>query len=240
MPELGLAYTTAFALGAAHALEVDHMAAVTAFVGHRPRWRTAVGFGLFWGLGHALAVLVAGTALAWSNWRLPPAANGWAELGVGLMLVALGIWALRAAARLHLHGPAEHGGHAHLHTHAAGRGPHRHEHPDQSLQVRRHRHLSTVVGALHGLAGTAPVVALVPVTLLPGKLPALMYLGAFGAGTMLAMGGYAALAAWAVSRLAATQRWARAVARATALASLVVGLWWIAAAAAALAIGVRR
>ncbi len=219
-----MAYAAALALGAAHALEVDHMVAVTAFIGNRPRIRTAVSFGVRWGLGHSLVVLLVGGALVWGSVTVPPHVTGWTELGVGAMLVALGLWALRAARRLHLHRPHEHEGHAHLHAHPPSQHPHHHRRVDAS---RRHRHLSTIVGAVHGLAGTAPVVALVPVTLIPHRWAALGYLAAFGAGTVLAMGVYATLAAIAVSRAASSVVVARIVAAVTASASLAVGAWWL-------------
>ena len=120
MNQVWALYLTALALGAGHALEVDHMVAVTAFVGGRPHLGTAVGFGVRWGVGHSLAVLVAGTALALSGLHIPPGGQDWAELGVGVMLVALGVWAANAARRLHVHLPQDHAGHAHLHAHPPG------------------------------------------------------------------------------------------------------------------------
>lgn len=233
MGELFAASAAAFALGASHALEVDHMVAVTTFVGGRPQLGTAARFGIRWGLGHAGAVLVAGAMLSWSGLRVPAAAAGWAELGVGVVLIALGWWAYRAARRLHVHDPHHHGGHAHLHAHPPETHPHSHDRADPT---RRHRHLATAVGAVHGLAGTAPLVALVPVTLLPGHWAALTYLAAFGLGTVLSMGLYAALAALAVGRAARSVSLAKTVARATALASLAVGVWWIIRAAGTLAV----
>jgi hypothetical protein len=223
-----IAYATAFALGAAHALEVDHMVAVSAFIGNRPKLGSAVSFGVRWGLGHSLVVLVVGGALVALGVTLPERVTGWAELGVGLMLVGLGIWALRASRRLHLHAPHDHGGHAHLHAHPPAHHPHDHAHHDPD---RRHRHLSTLVGAIHGLAGTAPVVALVPVTLMSSRWSAVGYLAAFGVGTILAMGLFSILAAAAAGKAASSVRTARVVAAATALASLAVGAWWIARAA---------
>jgi nickel/cobalt exporter len=227
MTELGLAFVTAFALGAQHALEVDHMVAVTAFVGGNPRFGAAIGFGVRWGLGHSLVVLIVGAALALSGLRIPGSVQDWAELGVGVMLVALGVWAGRVARRLHVHPPPSHGDHAHLHAHASGARPHVHEHASQSSH--RHGHLSTMVGAFHGLAGTAPIVAIIPVTLMPSKTAAIAYLASFGIGTVLAMGVYAGLAALAANRLATSGQVARVIALVTAGASLVVGLWWIGA-----------
>lgn len=221
---MGIALATAFALGVAHALEVDHMVAVSAFIGNRPHVRTAVSFGVRWGLGHSLVVLIVGGGLVWSGVAIPAGVSGWAELGVGAMLVVLGLWALRASRRIHVHAPHDHEGHAHLHAHSPAQHPHSHAHHDPA---RRHRHLSTLVGAVHGLAGTAPVVALIPVTLIPNTWAALAYLAAFGLGTVLAMGLYSVLAAVAAGRAASTVTLARVVALVTAAASLGVGTWWV-------------
>lgn len=229
MNHIWAAYATALALGAGHALEVDHMVAVTAFVGGRPRLRSALGFGARWAVGHSLVVLLVGGALVMIGVRVPAAAYQWAELLVGVTLVGLGLWAANAARRLHVHLPQDHAGHAHLHAHAPGGSPHVHEHRPSTDPARRHRHLPTVVGALHGLAGTVPVVALIPVTLMASKTAAIVYLGVFSAGTIVAMSAYAALAAVAVQRVAASARLARAVAWGTAAATFLVGVWWIVA-----------
>jgi len=54
---------TASALGLLHALELDHMVAVSAFVAQRPTPRAAANFGARWGIGHSGAVLLAGGLL---------------------------------------------------------------------------------------------------------------------------------------------------------------------------------
>ncbi|MBI4499886.1 MAG: hypothetical protein HY700_01875 [Gemmatimonadetes bacterium] len=237
MDAFSAAYAAAFTLGVAHALEVDHMVAVTAFVGGNPRFGTAASFGIRWGIGHALTVLVAGSLLAWSGMTVPAVAQRWAELGVGLALIGVGVWAWHNARRLHLHDPRRHGGHGHLHAHDGTGANHEHAHPpdhdrDHPADTdRRHAHLSTVVGAVHGLSGTAPVVALIPVTLMPSFGAAVGYLLAFGIGTTVGMGAYAALAALGLSRAGASLKLARAVAFATAAASVAVGLWWLLASA---------
>jgi hypothetical protein len=219
--EIWAAYAAAFVLGTAHALEVDHMVAVSAFVGGNPRMAPAVTFGIRWGVGHSAAVLVVGGLLAWSGLTVPESAQLWLEAGVGLALVGVGAWAWFNARRLHVHVPAEHGTHGHLHAHVPGVTDHHH------APEHRHPHMLTLVGAVHGLAGTAPVVALVPVTLMPGIGAALGYLLAFGVGTILGMGAYAGLAALAVGRAASSLRFARALAHGTSLLSMGVGLWWL-------------
>src|SRR6267143_2383690 len=127
--ELWAAYAAAFALGTAHALEVDHMVAVSAFVGGNPRLVPAIGFGVRWGVGHSAVVLIAGGLLAWSGLTVPASAQPWLEAGVGLALVGVGLWAWFNAPRLHVHDPGHHGGHGHLHAHQAGQADHEHRHP---------------------------------------------------------------------------------------------------------------
>ncbi len=217
------AYATALTLGATHALEVDHMVAVSAFVGGNPRLAPAISFGVRWGVGHSLVVLLVGGLLGWSWIIVPGPAQRWAEVGVGLALIGVGVWAWHNARRLHVHDPERHGGHAHLHAHPSVDNPHEHEpRRHEGDSQRRHAHLSTLVGAVHGLAGTAPVVALVPVTLMPSFGAAVGYLLAFGLGTTAGMGAYAALAALAVSRAASSHRLARVVAFGTAAANLTL------------------
>lgn len=217
-------YAAAFALGAAHALEVDHMVAMNAFLGNRPRVGAAVGYGVRWGIGHSAVVVLVGVALAASGATLPDGVARWGEAGVGLMLIALGVWAGRAAQRLHVHAPGEHGGHAHLHAHSPAGHPHGHTGGDGR---RHHRHLTTIVGAVHGLVGTAPVVALIPVTFMSSGAAALGYLAAFALGTVLAMGAYAGIAAAAAGRVIRSVRAARWLAWGTAGCSVLVGVLWM-------------
>ncbi len=230
MEDIWAALLAAVVLGATHALEVDHMVAVNAFLGNRPRVWTAIGFGMCWGMGHAAVVFMAGVALAVVGIAVPAPVQGWLELVVGTVLVGLGGWAAWNARRLHVHTPVEHEGHAHLHAHAQDQHPHSHRHADPS---RHHRHLSTGVGAVHGLAGTASVVALVPVTLMPGITASVVYLAAFGLGTVAAMSAYAGIAAAAVARVK-TVVLARTVAWVTAGGSVTVGVWWMVRAASTL------
>ena len=196
-----LALGTALVLGFVHALEVDHMVAVTAFVSHRPALLRAAGFGARWGLGHSLAVLVAGAVLLATGLHWSPGVGTILEGAVGVALVGVGAWSLRAARNLHLHPPAEHG------------------HRDDGI---------TAVGFLHGLAGTSAVVALVPVTLLRPAGLGLAYLVAFGAGVTGGMSLFAVFAAAAMRQAAGRSvRWGKRVTVAAGVASMAVGVWWI-------------
>lgn len=224
-----VAITTAFILGLAHAIEVDHMIAVTAFVSTRPAIRSAAGFGLRWGLGHSIAVFAAGGILIATGLRWPAGYDAAGEALVGVLLVAVGVWAMRRAHKLHLHRPEEHGDHAHLHAHRGAVTTHTHTHGlHHHRATAGDKHGMTAVGLMHGLAGTSAVVALVPVTLMDRWVVGLGYLAAFGLGTILAMTAYAVVAAAALRRASGgSLKWGRVLGRFAGAGSMVVGAWWI-------------
>jgi ABC-type nickel/cobalt efflux system permease component RcnA len=220
---------TAAMLGMLHAFEVDHMLAVTTFVSRRPAIRAAAGFGARWGVGHSLAVLAAGGLLLATGFRWPARYDAAGEALVGLMLLGLGVWALWSARQLHLHSAAEHGGHAHVHLHGpAGRHAHRHEHaPGDAGHTHDHGGI-TLVGLLHGLAGTSAVVALVPVTLLGRLSLGVGYLLCFGLGVTVGMTVFAVVAAAAMREAAERSLvWGRRAAQLVGASGVAVGAWWI-------------
>lgn len=221
MTEL-VALATACVLGFLHALEVDHMLAVTTFVSRRPTLATAARFGFRWGVGHSLAVLAAGGVLLATGLRWSERYDQWGEAAVGALLIALGAWALRSSRNLHVHPPAEHGDHLHLHTHPGG-VPHGHHHSHPHTG-----HGITLVGLAHGLAGTSAVVALVPVTLVDRVTVGVGYLLAFGFGVTAAMTLFAAVSALAMKQ--AAERSLALGRRITALvgvAGMLTGGFWI-------------
>ncbi|HEU4699687.1 MAG TPA: hypothetical protein VFS40_10930 [Gemmatimonadales bacterium] len=233
-----LTLATAALVGALHAFEVDHMLAVSTFVSRRPALAAAARFGARWGLGHSLAVLVAGGVLLVTGVRWPERYDALGEMLVGAMLVGLGGWALVSARKLHLHTAEEHGGHAHLHLHAGGPAPHGHGHAHGHAHAHGSDHAHggvTLVGLMHGLAGTGGVVALVPVTLLRDTTLGLGYLAAFGVGVTLAMTVFALVAATAMRQATARSLvWGRRVTRLIGVAGMVVGVFWVVRAAGTL------
>lgn len=221
---------TALALGALHTFEVDHMAAVSAFVVRRPRVLDALGYGLRWALGHGGVILLVGTAIILLRVHLPEAAGVLLERLVGVSLVALGGWVFLTARRLH----------AHIHAHGQVVHTHLHAHPVPHRRIRHtpggddppvphaHGHAATAMGALHGLAGTAPAVALVPLAGMESAGPAFLYLAVFGVGTTLSMALYAMLAGWAAGRVAhRSGMLGRGLARVAGLGSVAVGIVWL-------------
>jgi ABC-type nickel/cobalt efflux system permease component RcnA len=222
-----LTFATAFVLGFVHALDVDHMVAVSAFVGTRPSRALALRFGLRWGLGHSIAVVGAGSLLLLSGLRWSPRFDAVAEAAVGLMLIGVGLWSLRTIRNLHLHGSPGHGDHAHLHVHPRAEAHHDHSHHDHG-ERHHHPHGITAVGLLHGLAGTSAVLALVPLPLLPEAAIGLGYLLAFSAGVIAGMILFAMVMASALRHAAERSIvWGRKISQLIAIASILIGLVWL-------------
>ncbi len=226
------AYLAAFLLGAIHAVEVDHMVAVSVFAGLKPKMRAAASYGARWGIGHALVVVFVGGVIALLNIKVPDSIVAYGETLVGIALIALGFWALQRGKRFHAHLPEEHdhsdhSHHGHLHAHPVAAESDSHHHAHQHNPKQHHQHLPTALGALHGLAGSAPVLALIPVTLLASFNQVVIYLLLFSLGTTLAMTIYAALAAAAVQGLGLSKVHVRRLTMSIAIATIVVGVWWI-------------
>lgn len=215
--ELLLPFGTALLLGLLHALEPDHVAAVSSFVVRRPTPRKALGYGVRWAAGHGGAVMLAGSILIALHLRLPDIAGIWLERLVGLSLVLLGGWVAWTARSLRAHRHTHRDGttHAHLHAHV---GPAPHE----------HGHAATAIGALHGLAGTAPAIALVPLASFDSPLFATGYLATFAIGTAVAMGLYAMFAGVIAGRAAIrSEKLARGLARLAGVGTIAVGVFWL-------------
>ncbi|MDQ3697936.1 MAG: sulfite exporter TauE/SafE family protein [Gemmatimonadota bacterium] len=208
---------TAIALGALHSFAPDHLAAVGLFVSRAPSWRRALALGVRWGIGHSATIVLLGAALAWSGVQVPPHFETAMERLVGATLVVLGAVALGRAYRVHGHWHT-HDGATHAHLHAHHRGP-SHDHDHRALLG---------VGALHGFAGAGALVVLIPVTTSASPRHSLIFLAAFGLGTVLSMSLFGAAAGWLIA--SASRAWAVAARSAAALGgagSVAVGLWWL-------------
>lgn len=232
--EMLLFYGLAVVVGAAHTFEPDHLAAVGAFVVRKPHPRTAVAYGLQWAAGHGGVILLAGTLLVALRVHLPAGTGAILERLVGATLVVLGAWVFIDARRLHAHGHVHADGTVHSHLHAHAEHAHREEaHSTEDRghgeeEAHEHGAAATAMGAVHGLAGTAPAVALLPLATFESVLPAVAYLVAFGVGTAISMALYAlfagTLAAGAGRRSTAL---GRGLARVAGVGTVVVGLVWM-------------
>lgn len=215
--EFLLALMSGFILGTLHAFDADHLTAVTAFSGKAPSARRAALYGVLWGLGHTAMLFLFGVVAIAFRFVIPPMIETASEAIVGALLVGIGIWVLRGvlrSRRIHIH-RHEHDGVEHVHFHS-----------HQAASDHRHGHSMFLVGAAHGLAGTASVLVLIPITLSQSIMTAGSYLLVFGIGTMTAMGVFAYLLG-SVARLAAAGRLLPIIQGVAGAASIGVGLLWI-------------
>ncbi len=210
-------YVGALVLGAAHAIEPDHVAAVTTFVVRKPRPLQAAGFGARWALGHGAAIFVVGVLLLIAGRAIPDTWTALLDRVVGVAMIGLGTWTVAGARALHAHPHTHPDGttHAHLHSHATG-------------DAHQHGHAATAVGMLHGLAGTGPAVALIPLVSLRSTHEGAMYLFLFGLGTAAGMAAYALLAGVLADRLAGvSETLGRVVTSTAGVFAIVVGIYWV-------------
>ncbi|GIW45893.1 MAG: hypothetical protein KatS3mg077_3175 [Candidatus Binatia bacterium] len=211
-------------LGGKHALDADHLAAVATMASESSnRWRAAA-VGALWGLGHTLALALAGVAVLHVGVTIPAWLTWWLELLVAVSLVGLGasaLWALWRGRTVHIH-VHRHGSrwHAHLHLHKQPHGVEEVDHSHHGVLSAR----PFAFGVLHGLAGSGALFLLVLATQ-PNAWVAWCYLAAFGLGSTLGMTAFSLLFS-APLRFAALEarRWHTRMRAFAASASLVVGL----------------
>jgi ABC-type nickel/cobalt efflux system permease component RcnA len=174
-----------FVLGLRHALDADHLAAVSTFASEEKSLLRSSLIGVSWGMGHTAALLVFGMAVAAFRLALTERTAQMLEFVVGLMLIGLGLnvlFKLWKGSALHAHAHAHDGvEHKHLHMHVAEpRHEHQHQHQHRTLRLGGRPFM---VGVVHGLAGTAALMMLV-VGALPSLVLAAAYILIFGIGSI--------------------------------------------------------
>src|SRR6266404_9855065 len=108
-----------FVLGLKHAMEADHLAAVSTIASERRSLLSSSLVGALWGLGHTISLMIAGVLIILLHFEIGERTSKALEFCVALMLIALGIsalWKLIRGGRVHVH-VHEHDGHWHAHPH---------------------------------------------------------------------------------------------------------------------------
>lgn len=177
----------AFVIGMGHALETDHLAAMSNMLAQRGHRRALIARGAFWGLGHTLALFGFCAVVVLLGLTISGRAQAGLELTVGVMIVALGsqtLWRLhRDRVHIHVH---EHddGKHIHAHSHKGETLPHkeaRHDHTHRRTNAK-----ALGVGLVHGAAGSGALLVLT-VSATQSINQALAYFAVFGLGSMAGM-----------------------------------------------------
>jgi len=212
LPQVGFVASAVLGslLGMQHAFEPDHLAAVATLMTGERSSAKAAWLGAWWGLGHTLTLLAAGTALVVLRADMPASVTMAFELGVVLLLVGFGARALYQAA-----------------GHALPRRTHSHASPARWSPARIDRFTvarALVVGAVHGLAGSGALTALVVATL-PSTATRLGYLALFGIGSTVGMVALSGLLGWQIARMGSDGSVVRTFSLAVGCVSTVLGLF---------------
>lgn len=175
-PNLTIVLGLGLVLGMKHALDADHVAAVSTIVSKSGSLMKSSLVGLFWGLGHTATLFSVGLLLLLLKVSIPEKLALLAELAAGVMLVVLGLSLVRRLVRERLH--------CHFHSH--GEGTHFHAHSHKDSVGHQHEHKSLIVGMVHGLAGSAAVL-LLALSAVRSVLLGIIYILFFGLGTVIGM-----------------------------------------------------
>jgi ABC-type nickel/cobalt efflux system permease component RcnA len=177
--------------GIKHATEVDHVVAVSTIVSqHKNVFHSAL-VGALWGTGHTVSLLIIAAIVLTLRIAIPESVSGWLELGVAVMIICLGISALRRALRknadVHLH-QHSHDGLSHTHVHF-----HEEETRHEPAVASHHSHAVSrlgwkpiLIGAMHGLAGSGALTLLV-LTQISSSWIGFLYVATFGVGSIVGM-----------------------------------------------------
>lgn len=162
------------AFGLVHALDADHVAAIGGLaVSDRSMSPTA--YALRWALGHAAALgLIAAFVLGLGVVGLMTV-SGYAEIVVAATLIAVGLHALRGV---------------------AGRGAAAETHVGT---LRLGGRAGVLMGMLHGGAGSAAVIALLPIATFDTGLDSGLYLACFSLGVAAGACAFARMLAGAIA-----------------------------------------
>ena len=176
--QLPVILSLAFGLGLLHSLDADHIMAVSNLASTRPDSRSTVWFCLRWAVGHGLTLLFIGIVVFVFGLSLPESISMYAEFVVAFVLILIGVYVISDVLRQHAH--------IHFHKHD-GLPAHAHWHSHKNDKSHRHAHTAIFIGMLHGLAGSAPLLALIPIALSEQAIYGFIYLMIFSFGVLFAM-----------------------------------------------------
>jgi sulfite exporter TauE/SafE len=159
-----------FLLGIKHAIEPDHVIAVSTIASKSKKIWDASLAGVFWGIGHTATLFTIGIILILMKGDFSDKWSMTLEFLVGIMLVYLGITSLLSSRKNKQH--------AHLQE----------EHPenDQFIKKEQSYFKSLFIGFVHGLAGSAAMVLLTMSTV-STVWQGSLYILIFGVGTTIGM-----------------------------------------------------
>jgi len=169
----------ALGLGMIHALDADHIVAVSVLSSGRSTIKNGLRYAWLWAAGHGLVLLLMSLLFYQLGEIWPVLLSESAERLVGLTLIVMGLVIVYRLRRSHLQ--------IKFHVHD-GLQPHAHWHQAAShIDSKSHHHKAALIGGLHGMAGSAPLLMSLPLVQQSQLLELLVYVLIFSSGVFIAM-----------------------------------------------------
>ena len=174
-----------FGLGLLHALDADHIMAVSSLAVTNSKakksWsgRNMLWFCTRWAVGHGAILLSLALLFIFAKIELPNIVPYLAEKLIGCLLVGIGLWIVwnvyrnRIALEVHTHKDDSDNEVVHMHLTTPGKN--------------QHNHQPILIGMTHGLAGSAPVLAIIPATSQVNAFLGVAYVLVFCLGVIVSM-----------------------------------------------------
>lgn len=209
----------------------DHLAAITPLIIETKRKAWKIGFS--WGLGHLVGMLLIGVLFLLFKEYIPvETISNYSEQLVSFVLIGVGIWAfyrIFKAPKTHKHPHIHSEKNVFIHIH-------QHEHNHNSSYQHTHKKevkqnvvSSFGIGVIHGLAGVAHFLLLLPVLGFDNKFEGIQYIIGFAIGTVLAMTSYA-LVLGKIADFSKTQHneiFFKGIRLAGGLFVIIIGFYWL-------------
>jgi ABC-type nickel/cobalt efflux system permease component RcnA len=203
----------------------DHLAAVTpiAIESKKKVWR----IGFYWGGGHLIGMLIIGVLFFLFKEVIPvEAISGYSEQLVAVVLIGIGLWSLyklfykeKIHNRPHIHTGEE----VYVHQH-----DHSHSHGGHTIKDHKSERTSSFsIGVLHGLAGVAHFILLLPALGLETRFESAKYIGGFAIGTVLAMTFYTHLLGLVTKKSSNSKPLLNGIRVAGGFFALIIGVYWM-------------
>lgn len=172
----------ALLLGFKHALEPDHLVAVSAIIYRYKNPFKSASVGFLWGIGHTLTIFIVGFFVITYKLAISPYLAGLLERGVGVLIIILGIKTLISYKDTHSH----------------------HNHSHNSKKDKKNNLIDKVkpifVGFIQGLAGSAGMVILTMSTA-KTTFQGLLFILVFGLGTIISMFLYTIVVGYSINQV---------------------------------------
>ena len=186
-----------------------------------------------WGLGHLSGMLLIGVLFLLFKDYLPvDAISEYSEQLVAFVLIGVGAWAFyklfnENGIHKHPHIHSEKEAYIHIHKHDHKHSA-EHEHTHEKV-VKQNTISSFGIGFLHGLAGVAHFLLLLPVLGFENRSDSVLYIIGFGIGSVLAMTAYALILdkITSFSKQSHNHNFFRGIRFAGGLFAMIIGFYWL-------------